>query len=52
MKKLEERGCHSPVTTLREGREKGVNAAKAKTVRRSEKQEKKLKSQLKTDKDP
>lgn len=31
---------------------KGVNAVKAKTVRRSEKQVKKLKSQLKTDKDP
>lgn len=33
-------------------RGKGVNTAKAKTVRRSEKQVKKLRSQLKTDKDP
>lgn len=52
MKKLENWGCHSPVTTLTEGRGKGVNGAKDKTVRRSEKQVKKLKSQLKTDKDP
>lgn len=52
MKKLENWGCHSPVTTLTEGRGKGVNGAKAKAVRRSEKQVKKLKSQFKTDKDP
>lgn len=52
MKKLEDWGCHSPVATLTEGRGKGVNVAKTKTLRRSEKQVKKLKSQLKTDKDP
>jgi len=52
MKKLEALGCHTQMTTLKDGSRKDMNGAKAKTVRRSGRCVKKFKSRFKTDKDP